>query len=147
MARIVFFVTEMEQVCCNPARHFLQGKVLNESREFPQTDCTPIAYPRFHNEFLRQKVVLIGCPKFDDTHVYIEKFARIFQENSIRSIIVIAMEVPCRRGLPVMISKALSMAGKTIQLNVVVISPGGEILNLPHHRCDDKDAFGGTIID
>jgi hypothetical protein len=46
-----------------------------------------------------------------------------------------------------MISKALSMAGKTIQLNVVVISPGGEILNLPHHRCDDKDAFGGTIID
>jgi ferredoxin len=110
-------------------------------------DCTPIAYPRFHHDFLKQKVVLIGCPKFDDSHAYTEKFARIFRENTIKSITVVVMEVPCCQGLPVMIRKALTMAGKTIPLDVAVISIRGEILSLHHHLRDDKDAIEGTIID
>lgn len=109
-------------------------------------DCTPVAYPRFHQDFLKHKVVLIGCPKFDDTHAYTEKFTRIFHENTIKSITVVVMEVPCCKGLPMMISKALTMADKTIPMDVVVVSTRGKILNLHHHLHDDKDAIEATII-
>lgn len=110
-------------------------------------DCTPVAYPRFHDEFLKQKVVLIGCPKFDDINSYAEKFAQIFRVNDIRSVTVVVMEVPCCRGLPVMIRKAMTMADKKIPLDVVVISTRGDILSLPHPLHDDRDASDGVMID
>jgi Pyruvate/2-oxoacid:ferredoxin oxidoreductase delta subunit len=109
-----------------------QAPFLKNADLLVAADCTPVAYPRFHNDFLKQKVVLIGCPKFDDIHAYTEKFAQIFHENTIKSITVVVMEVPCCQGLPVMISTALTMADKTIPLDVVVISTRGEILSLHH---------------
>ena len=91
-------------------------------------DCTPIAYPRFHDDFLKGKVVLVGCPKFDDADLYITKFADIFRDADIRSITVLVMEVPCCQGLPIIIKKGMERVGKNVPLEKVVIGRDGEIL-------------------
>lgn len=91
-------------------------------------DCTPVAYPAFHRDFLEGKAVMIGCPKFDDAQSYVEKFAQIFQANSIRSITVVIMEVPCCAGLPMIVRKGMELAGKTVPMEQIVISARGEIL-------------------
>jgi hypothetical protein len=91
-------------------------------------DCTPVAYPNFHQDFLKGKVVMIGCPKFDDAEGYIRKLADIFKTADIKRITSIVMEVPCCSGLPKIIKKALDAAGKDIPLEGVVISTRGEIL-------------------
>jgi NAD-dependent dihydropyrimidine dehydrogenase PreA subunit len=91
-------------------------------------DCTPIAYPAFHRDFLDGKVVMIGCPKFDDAQGYVEKFAEIFTKNSINSVTVVVMEVPCCQGLPMIIKKAMETAGKAVPTEKIVISTRGEIL-------------------
>lgn len=92
-------------------------------------DCTPIAYANFHRDFLKGKVVLMGCPKFDDAQSYVEKFARIFSESPIRSITVVVMEVPCCQGMPVILQKAMELAGKTIPMKKVVVSTKGQVLS------------------
>lgn len=106
-----------------PTAPFLKGADL-----LVAADCTPVAYPRFHNDFLQGKVVLIGCPKFDNGDEYIEKFADIFRGADIRSITVIVMEVPCCQGLPVIIQKGMDLAGKTIPLEKVVIGRNGDVV-------------------
>ena len=94
-------------------------------------DCTPVAYPQFH-ELLKGKVVLIGCPKFDDITAYTEKFVQILTQNDIASITVVIMEVPCCRGLPRVLSTALSIAGKHFPVEVSVISTRGEFMEAAH---------------
>jgi len=101
---------------------------LKEADLLIAADCTPVAYPRFHDDFLKRKVVLLGCPKFDETEMYIEKFAQIFREANIRSITVLVMEVPCCQGLPVIVRKGMDMAGKKIPMEKVVIGRSGEIM-------------------
>lgn len=91
-------------------------------------DCTPVAYAGFHGDFLAGKVVLIGCPKFDDVAAYVEKFTEIFRRNPIKSVMVLVMEVPCCQGLPAIIRKALAQSGRKIPLSIVVISLRGKIL-------------------
>lgn len=91
-------------------------------------DCTPVAYARFHQDFLAGKVVLMGCPKFDDVPAYVDKFTQIFRQNPIKSVTVLVMEVPCCQGLPAIIRKAMAQAGQKIPLAVIVISLRGEIL-------------------
>ena len=91
-------------------------------------DCTPVAYPNFHRDFLDGKVVLIGCPKFDDVQGYIEKFAGIFTHASVKSVTVAIMEVPCCGGLPMMVKRGMEMAGKSVPLEQIIISARGEIL-------------------
>ena len=91
-------------------------------------DCTPIAYPRIHDDFLKGRVVLLGCPKFDDTDLYVDKFADIFRDAEIRSVSMLVMEVPCCQGLPVMIKKGMEKAGKNVPLEKVVIARSGEIV-------------------
>lgn len=90
-------------------------------------DCTPVAYPDFHRDFLKGKAVVIGCPKFDDAEAYKDKFARIFKTAGIKSVTVVVMEVPCCQGLPQIIRAGMDQAGVTIPLEKVVISAGGEI--------------------
>ncbi len=75
-------------------------------------DCTPVAYPDFHQTFLRDRVILIGCPKFDDAQEYIRKFADIFRESDIQSVTVVDMEVPCCSALPVIVNKGIQIAAK-----------------------------------
>ena len=91
-------------------------------------DCTTVAYANFHQEYLKGKAVMIGCPKFDDGEAYIQKFTDIFKAVGIKSITVLVMEVPCCSGLPVMIQRAMAAAKKEIPLEIVVISTRGEVL-------------------
>jgi len=91
-------------------------------------DCSPVAYPNFHRDFLEGKTVLIGCPKFDDAQAYIEKFAGIFSHASVKSVTVVIMEVPCCGGLPFIVKRGMELAGKSVPLEQVIISARGEIL-------------------
>ena len=90
-------------------------------------DCCAYAYGNFHDQFIRNRVTLIGCPKLDGVD-YSQKLAQIFASNDIRSITVARMTVPCCGGLPFAVKNALAMCGKDIQLSVVTISPDGNIL-------------------
>jgi ferredoxin len=91
-------------------------------------DCVPIAFPTFHRDFLKGKTVMMGCPKFDDVQLYIDKFAEIFNTAEIRSITVAVMEVPCCSGLPMIVKKGMQAAGKDIPIKEIVIKTKGEIL-------------------
>ncbi len=91
-------------------------------------DCTPIAYPNFHRDFLNGKVVMMGCPKFDEADAYVEKFAEIFKVSGVKSVSVITMEVPCCQGLPMIVRKGLEISKKKIPLEQVIISTRGEVL-------------------
>jgi len=91
-------------------------------------DCTPFAYPAFHRDFLAGKVLMVGCPKFDDAMAYVEKFAGIFAHASLKSVTVVVMEVPCCQGLPAIVKRGMQMAGKTVPTEQVVLSVRGDIL-------------------
>lgn len=92
-------------------------------------DCTPVAYPNFHQDFLKGRVVMIGCPKFDEKEEYIQKFADIFRTAHIKSVTVLIMEVPCCSGLPTIVKKAMDKAGKRIPMEEIVIGPRGDVLS------------------
>ena len=91
-------------------------------------DCTAYAYANFHQEFLKGKVALIGCPKLDDVD-YSEKLAEIIKENDIQSVTIVRMEVPCCGGLQHAAMTAIQNSGKFIPWQVVTISIDGKILN------------------
>lgn len=90
-------------------------------------DCTAYAYGNFHCSFMQGKVVLIGCPKLDAVQ-YADKLSQLFAYNDIRSITVTRMTVPCCGGLPFAIKNALERCGKDIPLNIITISPDGQII-------------------
>ena len=92
-------------------------------------DCTPFAYPDFHKDFIQGKVVLVGCPKFDDVEEYVAKFEEIFRSAEIKSITAVIMEVPCCSALPVILEKAMEKADKRIPIEVVVISARGGVVD------------------
>lgn len=89
-------------------------------------DCVPFAYPNFHQDFLKGKAVVIGCPKLDDQELYLQRLTNIFQQSNLKSIIVIHMEVPCCFGLFHLVKTALTQSGKEMPLEQVVISIKGE---------------------
>ena len=91
-------------------------------------DCTAYAYANFHQDFIRGKVVLVGCPKLDSVD-YSEKLEEIIQSNNISSMKVVRMEVPCCGGLEMAAKKALQNSGKFIPWQVVTISVDGKILD------------------
>ena len=91
-------------------------------------DCVPVAYSSFHQDFLKGRAVMIGCPKFDDAEAYVDKFTDVFNESGIKSLTVVVMEVPCCSGLPVIVQKALERSGKNIPVRTVVVSARGELL-------------------
>ncbi len=106
-----------------PEAPFLKGAPL-----LVAADCVGFSYPAFHQDLLPGKVLLVGCPKFDNAEEYVAKFSQIFASNLIPEITVAIMEVPCCRGLPMIIKKGLELAGKKQPFRVVVISPKGEIV-------------------
>lgn len=91
-------------------------------------DCTAYAYGNFHQDFIRGRVVLIACPKLDNTD-YSEKLTQILLENHIQDITVVRMEVPCCGGIEYMTQTALQKSGKDIPLQVVTLSIDGQILS------------------
>ena len=90
-------------------------------------DCTAYAYANFHQEFIKGKVALIGCPKLDSID-YSEKLTEIIRQNDIQSATIVRMEVPCCGGLEMAARKALQASGKFIPWQVVTISIDGKIL-------------------
>ncbi len=91
-------------------------------------DCCGIAIPNLHKDLLKGRVVMIGCPKFDDVSEYINKFADIFTTADIKSVLSVVMEVPCCSGLPMIVKKGMNAAGKNIPISEIVISTRGKIL-------------------
>ena len=89
-------------------------------------DCTAYAYARFHEDFLRGKVCLVGCPKLDGVD-YSIKLAEIIGNNDIQSVTVVRMEVPCCGGLEFAVKKALQQSGKFIPWQVVTVRIDGSI--------------------
>jgi len=91
-------------------------------------DCSAFAYGDFHNKFIKNHVVLIGCPKLDEGD-YSEKLGAIIKNNNIKSVKVVRMEVPCCGGLEHAAIQALKNSGKMIPWQVVTISAEGKILD------------------
>lgn len=91
-------------------------------------DCTAYAYGDFHNRFIKNQIILIGCPKLDDVD-YTDRLTAIIAENDIKSITIVRMEVPCCGGLQFAAQKALQNSGKFIPCQVVTISTDGRILD------------------
>ena len=91
-------------------------------------DCTAYAYANFHQDFIKDHVTLIGCPKLDAID-YSMKLFRILDYNRIRSVTVVRMEVPCCGGIEHAVKKAIADSGKEIPLRVVVISTDGTVVS------------------
>lgn len=91
-------------------------------------DCTAYAYSSFHNDFIRGRITLIGCPKLDEGD-YADKLTAILEKNDIKSITVARMEVPCCGGIENAVKRALKASGKVIPWNVVIISTDGRRLD------------------
>ena len=91
-------------------------------------DCTAYAYGNFHNDFIRNHITLIGCPKLDEGD-YTEKLTAIIAGNNIRSVKIVRMEVPCCGGIEMAVKRALQASGKFIPWQVVTISTDGKILD------------------
>ena len=89
-------------------------------------DCTAYAYGNFHNEFIRNRVTLIGCPKLDEGD-YAEKLTAIIANNDIKSVTVVRMEVPCCGGIETAAKRALQASGKFIPWQVITVTTDGRI--------------------
>ena len=90
-------------------------------------DCTAFAYGNFHNDFIKNRITLIGCPKLDEGD-YSDKLTQIIANNNIKSVTVVRMEVPCCGGIENAVKRALMNSGKFIPWSVVTISTNGEII-------------------
>lgn len=92
-------------------------------------DCSAFAYPNFHQKFLKDKVLMMLCPKLDnDLDLYVEKLAAIFKNHDINSITIVHMEVPCCGGVEMIVKEALQKADKNIIIKDYTISLNGEII-------------------
>ena len=91
-------------------------------------DCSAYAYGNFHNDLIKNRVVLIGCPKLDEGD-YSEKLKAIIAGNDIKSVTVVRMEVPCCGGIEMAAKRALQESGKFIPWQVVTVSTDGRVLD------------------
>lgn len=91
-------------------------------------DCTAYAYANMHNEFMKGKITIIGCPKLDDID-YSEKLTQIIKQNNIKSVTIVRMEVPCHGGLEYAAKEAIKQSGKFLPWQVVTISIDGKMIN------------------
>lgn len=106
----------------------INAPYFNNANLLVAADCTAFAYGNFHNEFIKNKITLIGCPKLDEGD-YSEKLTAIIKNNNIKSVTVVRMEVPCCGGLEHATITALKDSGKFLPWQVVTISTDGRILD------------------
>lgn len=114
----------------------IQLSLINPDLEYFQdadlvvaADCVPFSYPNFHGKFLKDKILLILCPKLDkNIESYIEKLTHIFETKNIKSITLVHMEVPCCSGVEIIVKRALENAQKVITIKDYTISISGEII-------------------
>ncbi len=105
-----------------------QAPFLKNAHLLVTADCAAAAYAGLHRDFLPGRVILLGCPKFDDATAYVERFKDIFGQNEVASVTVLEMEVPCCSGLSRIVAQGLSQAGARIPLTRVVIGRDGSVL-------------------
>jgi NAD-dependent dihydropyrimidine dehydrogenase PreA subunit len=96
-------------------------------------DCVPFAFADFHEKFLKNHSLLIGCPKLDNREFYLNKLVQIFKTSSIQNIKVVNMEVPCCQGLYHLVRQAVILTGKDIPITQDIISIKGKRIS-----CDSK---------
>lgn len=104
----------------------INADYFNETDLLIAADCTAYAYGNFHNDFIKNKVTLIGCPKLDNID-YSDKLVAIIKNNNIKTITVTRMEVPCCGGIENALKIAIKNSGKDIPLKVVIITTDGSI--------------------
>lgn len=134
---------EAPKSCCGPT-----GSTASELRQWPiklylvnpqapyfqnadllvAADCVPFAYGGTHANFMRGKTLVTGCPKFDDTELYLDKLTQIVSQNNIKSITVLKMQVPCCSGIQKISEMAVAASGKSIPVNTITVSLEGEII-------------------
>jgi len=102
---------------------FLKGKEL-----VVLADCAAVAYASLHEEFLDGKAIVIGCPKFADAQVYVEKLGKIVKSGGIKELTIVHMEVPCCFGLQRIAEEAVKVSGKKIPIHEIVITRKGDAL-------------------
>ena len=107
-----------------PTAPFLQGADL-----LLAADCVPPAYPAFHSDLLPGRVLLLGCPKFDDVAAYERKLTEIFSLNDVKSVIIAEMEVPCCSNMSRLVARAAAASGKDIPLVRAIIGRDGTVLS------------------
>lgn len=91
-------------------------------------DCTAYAYANFHQDFIKGRITLVGCPKLDMVD-YAEKLTEIISNNDIKDVTVVRMEVPCCGGIEMAAKRALQASGKFIPWQIVTVSSDGEIID------------------
>jgi ferredoxin len=101
---------------------------LNDADLLLAADCTAFSAVNFHSRFIKGKKLVIACPKLDDAQLYYEKLTEMFRTNSIKSITVIRMEVPCCGGLIYLTKESVKASGKDIPIKEIVIGIKGDIL-------------------
>ncbi len=106
----------------------VQAAYFDGAKLLVAADCTAYAYAAFHQDFMRGRVTLIGCPKLDAVD-YSEKLTEIIRRNDVRRVTVLRMEVPCCGGLEAAVKRALQASGKFIPWQVVTVSADGTVLD------------------
>jgi len=107
-----------------PDAAFLQG-----ARLLLAADCVPPSTPNFQQEFLAGRILLMGCPKFDDAASYVGKLAEIFRLNDVKDVAVLEMEVPCCSGLHRIAARALAESGKNVPIERVIMTRRGTVFS------------------
>ena len=92
-------------------------------------DCTAVAYAQMQRDFINGRVVMMGCPKFDDAQLYVDRFTDIFKTRNLNSVTALIMEVPCCTSMLQILRKARDNAGSSVPVRQVVVSTQGRILN------------------
>ena len=105
----------------------INAPYFNDARVLVAADCAAYACGNFHDQFMKGKITIIGCPKLDNID-YSEKLTEIVKGNNIKSVTVIRMEVPCCGGIEHAVIGALKNSGKLLPWQVVTLSTGGEVL-------------------
>jgi hypothetical protein len=89
-------------------------------------DCVPFAYPRFHEDFLAGKRLVVGCPKLDDQDEQFRKLAAIIGSANVKSVTVVKMAVPCCNGIAAAAKAAIQASGREVPLHVETLGLRGE---------------------
>ena len=122
------FQSQLAQWPCQIRLVPVKAPFFNGAKLLIAADCTAYAYANFHQEFMRGKVTIVGCPKLDPVD-YSEKLTEILRENDVKSVTIVRMEVPCCGGLEMAAKKALQASGKFIPWQVVTLSLDGKIID------------------
>lgn len=105
----------------------LKAEYYNNADLLVAADCCAYAYAGFHEDFIKGKTLAIGCPKLDNSEAYKEKLTEIIKNNSIKSVSIAYMEVPCCMGLVKLVEKAVEDSGKNISAKKTKIGIKGQM--------------------